>query len=161
MNDLKIRLIKELNDIDSPPTITEEWLGPRPIPMSRPKRVRPAPTERQKAYAKYLDSKEWTLLRDSALKAGGGRCIICSRTDRVQVHHLDYGTKGDWSDVGIESLVCLCNNHHLIYHASELLAELMRATPDYSRVHAMKGFFIGLDHVKRMRDGNRITPVPR
>lgn len=123
----------------------------------RPKRVKPAPTEGQKNYAKYLRSDEWSKLRDSALEAGGHKCIICRRTDKVQVHHLDYGKKGDLSDVGLDSLVCLCNGHHMHYHASELLEELILLTPRESRVNVMKAFFIGSDHLDEMKRKRRLN----
>lgn len=51
-------------------------------------------------------TRELVLFRD-------GRCVVCGRMDRLDVHHADtYAAHGD----NPERMVVLCRTHHTLWH---------------------------------------------
>lgn len=56
-------------------------------------------------YLAYLQSYDWQLKREKALKRFGNRCAICNSPDHLQVHHRTYERLGDEA---IGDLTVLC-----------------------------------------------------
>lgn len=71
-------------------------------------------SKRQKAYREYLKSEHWEALRESALVRDGRKCVLCSSTDRLQVHHKVY--RGRLEEGLLEDLETLCRKHHRLEH---------------------------------------------
>ena len=83
-------------------------------------------------YLRYLESAHWKKTRAAKLIVAGGQCEFrpivgehpkhgffygnrCSSRQRLQVHHLHYGSIGAEKN---EDLEVLCKFHHLVRHAS-------------------------------------------
>lgn len=70
------------------------------------------------AYEKYLFSDEWKILRAKRIKMDGGKCVICGRTENLQVHHLWY-SEVDTTD-NLVTLCAICHHDiHAFYHTVE------------------------------------------
>ncbi len=91
-------------------------LPPRPPSPRQP--VTPlTPTNgydtRTMPYTDYLQTSEWWAKRTSALRRANYRCQLCSRTDRLQVHHNTYERRGNEAP---EDLIVLCAGCHEVFH---------------------------------------------
>jgi len=64
-------------------------------------------------YKNYLKSEWWQERRLSALKIGNYKCVVCSKTKSLQVHHLNYEHLYCERD---EDLEIRCDNCHKKIH---------------------------------------------
>jgi hypothetical protein len=71
---------------------------------------------RKTRYAAYLLSPHWTSLRSQVHSRTNFKCEACGSTEGHEVHHLHYGTKGDWSDITPIDLIGLCPTCHHLAH---------------------------------------------
>ncbi|TXD45903.1 hypothetical protein [Polaribacter sp. IC073] len=60
----------------------------------------------KRVYRSYLNSKKWHDKRNEMLKFSDYKCSRCSKTENLQVHHLNYNTIGDES-LGDLDVVCV------------------------------------------------------
>jgi hypothetical protein len=65
-------------------------------------------------YRPYIKSHWWTDRKNAYYKKFGRRCAACDGTNRINLHHLRYGSYGREKD---EHLVPLCHEHHEAFHA--------------------------------------------
>ena len=75
------------------------------------------------------DKKSWNIIREKVRERDGHRCIVCGRTEHIQVHHLiSREIKELWLDMN--NLICLCPSHHkfshheLSFHGNSMLAAI-------------------------------------
>jgi hypothetical protein len=68
---------------------------------------------RSMPYSDYLETPEWSLVRQSALHAAGHRCEVCYTDDRLEVHHRTYARLGREL---IEDVTVLCRDCHGRFH---------------------------------------------
>ena len=71
-----------------------------------------------KTYTEYLKSSDWKQKRDQKIKRKLNRCAICSSTENIDIHHLNYK---NLIDVEQSDLRKLCRRCH--YFAHQLLKE--------------------------------------
>ena len=67
----------------------------------------------QMSYDEYLCSPEWAALRDTAVKAAGGRCRLCNYHKGLHVHHRYYCKRGTETQ---DALTVLCGPCHEMFH---------------------------------------------
>lgn len=60
-------------------------------------------------YHEYLSSPIWNDKREAVLKRDGYKCVICSGTNNLQVHHNTYARVGEEE---LEDLTTLCKWCH-------------------------------------------------
>lgn len=70
-------------------------------------------SERQKAYRKYLTTKEWKEKAEKFKAAWGNRCALCKSPVHLSVHHLNYDCLGKET---ISDVLPLCNSCHTRVH---------------------------------------------
>lgn len=80
-----------------------------------------------KKYKNYLFSKEWKERRDFVIKRDGGKCLLCSSTENLNVHHLIYINKNPII-VKDKDLVTLCYKCHMAEHKKFKLKEFNVST---------------------------------
>lgn len=80
-------------------------------------------TEAQIRYQQYLQSDHWRQLRLKAFRHYGRKCIRCSRTNRLEVHHMVY--RHPWESALIADLQILCRGCHCIIHGMPI-GEVMK-----------------------------------
>ena len=83
------------------------------IPLKR------VPEQYYEAYALYLKSPEWNILRREVIKRDKYRCVDCGSMGKLQAHHLHYD--------GVETMtftadqcVSVCHDCHDIRHGKHL-----------------------------------------
>lgn len=69
-------------------------------------------TERRKAYEAYIGSSEWRTRREVAIRKAGGRCQVCNREGRLDVHHRTYIRFGAEME---DDLTVLCRTCHSLF----------------------------------------------
>ena len=75
--------------------------------------------DRKEKYQEYLRSEHWTNLRRQKLSQHRHGCSHCgTRTNGVQVHHLNYR---NWYDCTLEDLMMLCGYCHETLHEQAML----------------------------------------
>ena len=60
-------------------------------------------------YLNYLNSTEWRIRRNAAIKASGEKCARCGSVNSLEVHHLHYRTLGCES---LTDLLVVCKECH-------------------------------------------------
>lgn len=80
----------------------------------------PVLTERQKDYAKFLQTPFWIELSKRCKKRDRFHCIQCSSNKLLQAHHLHYD-RPSWFDTQIIDLVTLCDKCHDKVHNGTLV----------------------------------------
>ncbi len=68
-------------------------------------------------YKAYIQSAEWAVKRQQALKHYGRRCRACGATQSLEVHHKTYARLGREL---IEDLTILCRTCHEAVHRMDL-----------------------------------------
>lgn len=68
---------------------------------------------RNMPYREYLQTPEWQQRRKVHLDAAGGRCQLCNRDSRLQVHHRTYKNRGSEK---FGDLIVLCAGCHKHFH---------------------------------------------
>lgn len=78
-------------------------------------RCDPAEVARLRAlpYAEYLRSEHWLITRAAALRRAGGRCCLCAKRGKLEVHHNTYERLGCELP---EDLAVLCGTCHPGFH---------------------------------------------
>lgn len=64
-------------------------------------------------YEKYLQTEHWRHVRILALERAGGRCQLCNKTERLQVHHRTYERRGEEKP---EDVTVVCRPCHARHH---------------------------------------------
>lgn len=64
-------------------------------------------------YAAYLRTHHWERTRHDAIERAGGRCQLCNKDKRLQVHHRTYERRG-CEEPG--DLTVLCSHCHAKFH---------------------------------------------
>ena len=80
---------------------------------------------RPRGYAGYIQSSQWKELRREAIDRDGGRCRVCDRKERLEVHHRKYPSA--WKDDCLDNLTALCKDCH------EVVTSLLRGRRYNSR----------------------------
>ena len=88
--------------------------------LARKKAVR-----RPRGYVGYIQSSQWKELRREAIDRDGGRCRVCDRKERLEVHHRKYPSA--WKDDCLDNLTALCKDCH------EVVTSLLRGRRYNSR----------------------------
>jgi hypothetical protein len=72
----------------------------------------------QIAHRVYLKSAKWKKVKDEFRRSSffRGKCFICNKTWKLQIHHLTYD---HWMDERPEELIELCSCCHKNIHAAE------------------------------------------
>ena len=65
----------------------------------------------------YFASREWQGLRIEAIARDGGRCTICSKAGRFEIHHIVYLKNGGLNT--LNNLTTLCRDCHLGIHKKD------------------------------------------
>lgn len=60
-------------------------------------------------YQEYLESPEWAVKKEEALRRAGHKCEKCSGDKKLQVHHLSYDRLGDELPEDLQSLCVICH----------------------------------------------------
>lgn len=69
------------------------------------------------SYEDYLRSSRWKALRNEAMARDNGRCRLCNRQNRLQVHHRVYPAQ--WGGEAVDDLTTLCDDcHEMVSHSS-------------------------------------------
>lgn len=71
-------------------------------------------------YAAYLESNAWKRMRAVMLEKAGGRCQVCNRDRRLNVHHRTYERIGNEIP---DDLIVLCEPCHKLFHENGRLAK--------------------------------------
>jgi hypothetical protein len=66
-------------------------------------------SDTQHAYQEYLQSDKWQFIRRLILARDGHKCVDCSSTEDLHVHHIRYSK---WGEELPEDLVTLCKKCH-------------------------------------------------
>lgn len=70
-------------------------------------------------YAAFLNSKYWNTVRSMVLKRDKFKCVICSDTKNLQVHHNTY--KNHFNEhKHLEDLMSLCRVCHKEHHYAQM-----------------------------------------
>jgi hypothetical protein len=64
-------------------------------------------------YQKYLQSDHWKKLKASKQSKTKKRCAVCGSDQRIELHHLTYGS---WFDVDTADLRWMCRRCHGLAH---------------------------------------------
>ena len=96
---------------------------------------------RPRGCAGYIQSSQWKELRREAIDRDGGRCRVCDRKERLEVHHRKYPSAWKFAKpCGLANLSLLCKNetmytdtfHHKTYiEAHEARARLRAQYPNF------------------------------
>lgn len=82
-------------------------------------------------YSKYLQTPEWKEIRNRKMKRAKYRCQLCSKHDKLNVHHTTYENRGNEND---GDLIVLCEDCHKLYHEKGKIKE---ETAIYSTMEAI------------------------
>jgi len=63
-------------------------------------------------YAEYLRTEHWQFVRQAAIWAARGRCMLCGSERDIEVHHRDYDCLGNETP---DDLAVLCRKCHEAY----------------------------------------------
>lgn len=78
--------------------------------------------ENLKRYNVYLNRPEWKKIRDKIIERDNNKCVVCSSTKELQVHHKQYHFSNTARDFvkpwqyPERLLITICNNCHNIGH---------------------------------------------
>jgi 5-methylcytosine-specific restriction endonuclease McrA len=75
--------------------------------------------QRTLAYADYLRTQHWSIVRTKMVKRAGRKCQNCGTTGRLNVHHLTYAHL--WFEYPAD-LQVLCETCHAITHGAFIYA---------------------------------------
>ena len=70
----------------------------------------------QIAYAEYLQSPRWRLLRAIRRRLDGNRCRVCFASERLEVHHRSYRNRGRGFIGELRDTITLCRRCHSTHH---------------------------------------------
>lgn len=99
------------------PTGEKEITEPVEIPVHIPlKRI---PSQYYEAYANYLKSPEWRVLRKEVLKRDKYKCVDCGAFGKLQVHHIHYDGV-ETMTFSVDQCVSVCHDCHDIRHGRDL-----------------------------------------
>lgn len=93
------------------------------------------------AYADYLRSPHWSMLRLHAFRLAGNSCEACRGNRFLEGHHLRY--KPILEDCTPEDIMCLCQDCHGFWHA--WLEEKRKRLENYNRestIDKLRNLFI-------------------
>lgn len=76
------------------------------------------------AYSDYLQTADWKIRREGALKRAGFSCQVCSGKGELHVHHRTYVRRGNEA---AGDLIVLCASCHKLFHENGRLAQGGRA----------------------------------
>lgn len=66
-------------------------------------------------YSEFLKSKYWSIVRQRVLQRDGSKCVICSYSKNLQVHHDNY--KNHFREHRhLNNLMTLCGKCHKEHH---------------------------------------------
>lgn len=65
------------------------------------------------AYREYLDTPQWSAIREMALDRAGYHCALCNSSVNLNVHHKDYSHLGCERD---SDVIVLCHRCHCRHH---------------------------------------------
>lgn len=68
---------------------------------------------KQRAYDKYMQSEEWSIIRNKVLVRDKCKCVVCGVQENLEVHHKTYIR---FSKEWIQDLETLCKKHHKLKH---------------------------------------------
>jgi 5-methylcytosine-specific restriction endonuclease McrA len=86
----------------------------------------PEPSTADMAYSDYLQTADWKIRREGALKRAGFSCQVCSGNGELHVHHRTYLRRGNEAE---SDLIVLCATCHKLFHEYGRLAQGGRANP--------------------------------
>lgn len=73
---------------------------------------------KSESYIVFLASNYWKIVREMVLKRDGYKCMICSNTKYLQVHHDHY--KNHFNEHNhLEDLMTLCRGCHKEHHYAQ------------------------------------------
>lgn len=104
-----------------PPRVCKNCIESRQSQWGRELRTREIRLQilRAMPYREYLQTPEWRLRRNDALRRARFACQICSSQDRLQVHHRTYARRGQERNADI---IVLCASCHTVFHETRDLA---------------------------------------
>lgn len=76
-------------------------------------------------YSDYLKTNRWNIIKTSALKRDGYRCVLCWSKDNLCWHHRSY--KHKWKqdyELELNDVYILCDRCHRIFHDNINIEEL-------------------------------------
>jgi 5-methylcytosine-specific restriction endonuclease McrA len=76
------------------------------------------------SYQDYLQTADWKIRREGALKKARFSCQVCSGKGDLHVHHRTYLRRGNEVE---GDLIVLCASCHKLFHDNGKLAEGGRA----------------------------------
>jgi hypothetical protein len=76
------------------------------------------------AYPDYLQTADWKIRREGALKRARFSCQVCSGKGELHVHHRTYLRRGNEAE---SDLIVLCASCHKLFHENGTLAQGGRA----------------------------------
>lgn len=68
-------------------------------------------------YVDYIQSEDWKAIAEERKRIDGNKCVLCGRSDNLQVHHRSYKNLGH-EDV-MNDLVTLCQDCHEFVHENK------------------------------------------
>jgi 5-methylcytosine-specific restriction endonuclease McrA len=80
---------------------------------------------RNMPYKRYLLTPHWERVKKSAYGRFGKVCFSCSKTRKIEVHHLSYKNRGCEN---MEDLMLLCEDCHEMVHETMLQCEESKKT---------------------------------
>ena len=81
-------------------------------------------------YKDFLKSDLWKAISGLVKKRASNKCSLCSRNERLEVHHNTYDRHGyEWL-YWEEDLICLCHRCHERFHKHTLLEYIEPVKPD-------------------------------
>lgn len=91
------------------------------VKCSKPKKkvVLNADHLKGRTYSEFLASKYWYLVRQMVLKRDNFKCIVCSETKNLQIHHNTY--KNHFKEhKHLDDLMTLCKECHKQHHHAQM-----------------------------------------
>ena len=76
-------------------------------------------TTTQTAYATYLRSPRWRILRTLRRWLDGGRCRVCNSRVQLETHHRSYQHRGGSLIGEFGDIVTLCKVCHKKHHVDD------------------------------------------
>ena len=80
----------------------------------------PEPSTADMAYSDYLQTADWKIRREGALKRARFSCQVCSGKGDLHVHHRTYLSRGNEAE---SDLIVLCATCHKLFHENGKLAQ--------------------------------------
>ena len=69
------------------------------------------------SYRKFLQSNYWRMIKKIILKRDKNSCIICGKTENLEIHHSTYKHHKN-EHLHLEDLSTLCHSHHYEWHCT-------------------------------------------